>query len=211
MSAQENVNAAPPSGAVPGQDVETNHEYDGIREFDNPLPRWWLWTFYATIVFSFGYWFYYHTSQTGDSQMAAYQKEVAEAQKEEDKRMAALEAQGKGVTDDQLLALSKDTAAVERGAAVFKQNCLACHGAEGQGQVGPNLTDNYYLHGAKPKDSYQVISAGILEKGMPAWKTVLGATKVQEVTAFVLTLRGKNIAGKAAQGKTASGEAAPAQ
>ena len=210
MSAQEQGSTAN-AGAAPGQDVETNHDYDGIREFDNPLPRWWLLTFYATIVFSFGYWFYYHTSQTGDLPMVAYQKEIDEAKKAEDKRMAEQEAAGKGVTEEQLLAMSKDTAVLERGAAVFKQNCLACHGAEGQGTVGPNLTDNYFLHGAKAKDTYQVIGTGVLEKGMPAWKTVLGATKVQEATAFVLSLRGKHVAGKPPQGKTESGEPAPAQ
>jgi cytochrome c oxidase cbb3-type subunit 3 len=106
---------------------------------------------------------------------------------------------------------SKDSAALDRGAAVFKQNCLACHGDRGQGVVGPNLTDLYYLHGAKAKDIYQVIGTGVLEKGMPAWRTVLGGSKVQEVTAFVLSLRGKNVSGKPPQGKTESGEAAPVQ
>ena len=211
MSGSENATASVPAQAGTAGDVETGHDYDGIREFDNPLPRWWLLTLYATVIFAIGYWFYYHTSQSGDSQMATYQKEVAEAQKEEDKRAQALEAAGKGVSEEQLLALSKDSAALDRGAAVFKQNCLACHGDRGQGVVGPNLTDLYYLHGAKAKDIYQVIGTGVLEKGMPAWRTVLGGSKVQEVTAFVLSLRGKNVAGKPPQGKTESGEAAPVQ
>lgn len=206
MSGLDNASTPASPGTAAGGDVETGHDYDGIREFDNPLPRWWLVTLYGTIVFTFGYWFYYHTSQTGESPMAAYQKEIDQAKKEEDKKQAALEAQGKGVTEEQLVALSKDSAALERGAAIFKQNCLACHGDRGQGVVGPNLTDKYFLHGAKAKDAYQVIGTGILEKGMPAWRTVLGASKVQDVTAFVLSLRATEVPGKAPQGVTEQGE-----
>lgn len=213
MSGLDNVSTpatptASPTSAAAG-DVETGHDYDGIREFDNPLPRWWLLTFYGTVIFGIGYWFYYHTSQTGESQMVTYQKEQQQMKKEEDQKLAALEAAGKGVTEEQLLALSKDSAAVERGAAVFKQNCLACHGDRGQGVVGPNLTDKYFLHGSKAKDAYQVIGSGVIEKGMPAWRTVLGTSKVQDATAFVLSLRGKEIAGRPAQGVSEQGEPAP--
>ena len=211
MSALDNASAPGNVTSAAGGNVDTGHDYDGIREFDNPLPRWWLVTLYATVIFSIGYWFYYHTSQTGESQMAAYQKEQAEVKKEEDQKLAALEAAGKGVTEEQLVAMAKDTAVIERGAAVFKQNCLACHGDRGQGVVGPNLTDKYFLHGSKAKDAYHVISAGILEKGMPAWRTVLGSSKVQEVTAFVVSLRGQQIAGRPAQGVSEQGEPAPAQ
>jgi cytochrome c oxidase cbb3-type subunit 3 len=213
MSGGENTDRASAkaqAGATGTADVETGHDYDGIREFDNPLPRWWLMTFYGTVIFAIGYWFYYHTAATGDSQMTTYQKEITAAQKEEDQKLQALEAQGKGVNEEQLLALSKDAAAVARGAAVFKQNCLACHGDRGQGVVGPNLTDRYFLHGAKAKDVYQVIGNGVLDKGMPAWRTILGAAKVQDVTAFVLELRGKNLPGKPAEG-VAEDEAARAK
>ena len=157
MSGLDNASAPGSVTSAASENVDTGHDYDGIREFDNPLPRWWLVTLYATVVFSIGYWFYY------------------------------------------------------RGAAVFKQNCLACHGDRGQGVVGPNLTDKYFLHGPKAKDAYQVIGTGILEKGMPAWRTVLGSTKVQEVTAFVVSLRGQEIAGRPAQGVSEQGELAPVQ
>ena len=173
MSGGENTDRASAkaqAGATGTADVETGHDYDGIREFDNPLPRWWLMTFYGTVIFAIGYWFYYHTAATGDSQMTTYQKEITAAQKEEDQKLQALEAQGKGVNEEQLLALSKDAAAV----------------------------------------AYQVIGSGVLDKGMPAWRTILGAAKVQDVTAFVLELRGKNLPGKPAEG-VAEDEAARAK
>ena len=87
MSGGENTDRASAkaqAGATGTADVETGHDYDGIREFDNPLPRWWLMTFYGTVIFAIGYWFYYHTAVTGDSQMTTYQKEIIAAQKEED-------------------------------------------------------------------------------------------------------------------------------
>ena len=99
MSGGENTDRASAkaqAGATGTADVETGHDYDGIREFDNPLPRWWLMTFYGTVIFAIGYLFYYHTAATGDSQMTTYQKEITAAQKEEDQKLQALEAQGKG-------------------------------------------------------------------------------------------------------------------
>jgi cytochrome c oxidase cbb3-type subunit 3 len=188
---------------------DTGHDYDGIRELDNPLPRWWLFTLYGAVVFSVVYWLYFHTLRVGLLPMAAYQDEVRRAQEAEDAREAALEAQGKGISDEQLAALSKDPAVLERGAAVYKQNCVACHGDRGQGIVGPNLTDAYWLHGGKARDIYGIISNGVLEKGMPSWKPVLGATRVRETAAFVLSLRDTRVAGKAPQGTTLAGEVAP--
>lgn len=190
--------------------ADTGHEYDGIRELDNPLPRWWLFTLYGAIVFSVGYWFYFHTLHVGQLPMAAYEDELRRAKEAEEAREAALEAQGKGVTEEQLVALGKDPAVVQRGAEVFKQTCVACHGAQGQGVVGPNLTDAYWIHGGKARDIYSRVSSGVLDKGMPAWKPVLGTTRVKEVTAFVLSIRDTQVpGGKAPQGETQSGEKAP--
>lgn len=185
------------------KDVETNHDYDGIREFDNPLPRWWLLTFYGAVVFSVGYWFYYHTLAVGELPQAAYQSELESAEK----LQAA--AERNALTEDQLLALAKDHEAVQRGALVFKQNCAACHGERAQGVIGPNLTDAYWLHGSHAKQIYGVVSAGVLEKGMPSWRPVLGASKVKDATAFVLSLRNKNEPGKAPQGLREDGNPAP--
>lgn len=204
MSAQ---NEASSEAALLGPD--TGHDYDGIRELDNPLPRWWLFTLYGAVLFSVGYWFYFHTLRAGLLPMAAYQDEVRRAQEEQDRMEAALEAQGKGITDEQLTAMSRDPAVVERGAAVFKQNCVACHGDRGQGVVGPNLTDAYWLHGGKARDIYTNVSTGVIEKGMPAWKPALGPTRVKEAVAYVLSIRDTNVPGKAPQGLTPAGQAAP--
>ena len=184
-------------------DVETQHEYDGIREFDNPLPRWWLITFYGAIVFSVGYWFYYHTLAVGEQPLDSYKREVEAAEK-----LAAASEQ-KSISEDQLVALSSDVEAVQRGAAVFKQSCVACHGERAQGVIGPNLTDGYWLHGGRAKEIYKVVSSGIVEKGMPSWRPVLGPSKVKDATAYVISLRGKNEPGKAPQGTSSDGKIAP--
>lgn len=198
-----------PAGNPAGTDVETDHDYDGIREFDNPLPKWWLFTLYGSIVFGVCYWFYYHTLGAGLLPAAELAEEMAQAQAAEDARLAQQEAQGKGVNEEALAALVKDGEAVGRGAAVFKQNCVACHGDRGQGLVGPNLTDAYWIHGTKLKDNYRIIAGGVLDKGMPAWKTMLGMSKVRDVAAYVISLRDTNAPGKPPQGLRADGQAAP--
>ncbi len=184
-------------------DVKTDHDYDGIQEFDNPLPRWWLSTFYGAILFSVGYWFYYHTLLVGELPTDSYKRELETA----DKLQAAAELLA--VTEQQLLTLSHDQETVQRGAIVFKQNCVACHGERGQGIIGPNLTDAYWLHGSQAKQIYNTVSNGILEKGMPSWRPVLGPNKIKDATAFVLSLRGKNEPGKPPQGVSESGQPAP--
>lgn len=187
----------------PGADIETEHEYDGIREFDNPLPRWWLLTFYGAVVFSVVYWFYYHTLAAGELPLASYTAELAAGEK------LQLAAELRSVSEEQLVSLSHNPEAVQRGAAVFKQNCVACHGEQGQGIIGPNLTDSYWLHGNKAKQIYNVVTSGILDKGMPSWRPVLGPSKVQDATAFVLSLRGKNLPGRPPQGVSEDGRSAP--
>src|SRR5436853_3209826 len=92
----------------PAMDVETDHEYDGIREFDNPLPRWWLGTLYGAVVFSVGYWFYFHTLGAGFLPAAALKEEMAAAQAAEEARLAKEEAEGRGVTEESLTALAHD-------------------------------------------------------------------------------------------------------
>lgn len=179
-----------------------DHEYDGIHELDNRLPRWWLSTLWITVAFSFVYWAYFHVFDVGASSMQAFEGEMAEAERIRQEREAALEKAGGGVTDDTLLALSHDPEAVARGKAAFDTNCAACHRGDGGGLIGPNLTDAYFLHGDKPTDTYKVVSEGVPAKGMPAWKPMLGTSGTRDVVAFVLSLRGKNVPdGKAPQGE----------
>lgn len=167
--------------------------HDGIEEEDNHLPRWWLFTLFGAIVFSFGYWFYYqHLSGPGQrEELAAQEKKLADLR---EKAAAA------NVSDESLQSLAKDPAAVARGAEIFKAHCVACHEAKGEGKVGPNLTDAYWIHGGEPTTVYKTIVQGVPDKGMLAWGPVLGSAKAREVAAFVLTLKGTNVPGKAPEG-----------
>ena len=177
------------------------HTYDGIEEYDNHLPNWWLFTLYGAVVFALVYWFHYQVLHTGPSIAQSYELSVAA-----DRRAAAARARSAGtMTDDALLSLSRDQATVQVGRGVFAQSCLACHAANGGGGIGPNLTDSMWLHGSRPTRILATINEGVLTKGMPAWGPQLGLERVQAVTAYVLTLRDTNVAGgKPPQGTTAA-------
>ncbi len=172
------------------QDQVREHDFDGIREYDNRLPNWWLWTFYLAIAFSFFYWLHYHVLHTGPSQWEEYRAEV----KAEEARLAAIAAKNP-LSDEKLLELSRDPQVVARGRAVFMKNCVACHRADGGGLVGPNLTDDYWIHGGKPLQIMKTITDGVPEKGMVSWGPVLGPLKIRDVTAYVLTIKGTNVPG----------------
>ncbi len=163
-----------------------SHGYDGIREFDNPLPGWWVWIFWATIVFSLGYWAYYQIGPR-PSEVAVYETEMREAAA----RQPAPASPG-AVTDQALLALQKNAGAMAKGKEIFAGKCVPCHGDRGQGIVGPNLTDDFWLHGGRPSEIYHTITEGVLEKGMVPWKTQLAPEEIAAVTAYVGTLRGTN-------------------
>lgn len=176
---------------------EVVHEYDDIQEYDNELPNWWLVTFFGTVVFACVYWFGYHTFQAADLPVAEFEKVVAAQRAVEAERIKSA-----GVIDDSALTLlSKDTATVAKGQEIFKTNCVVCHRADGGGVIGPNLTDNAWLHGGKPTDIYKTVNEGVTSKGMAAWGGQLGVDKTQSVVAYVMTLKNTNVAGgKAPQG-----------
>lgn len=174
------------------------HEVDGIQEYDNKLPNWWLFTLYGAIVFSVAYWFHYHQAKFGEGPVALYNAEMEKVAAEQ---AAKLKAAG-AMTPEALAALAKDKGTVETGKQVFVTNCAACHRQDGGGLVGPNLTDEFWLHGAAPEKVYKTIVSGIPDKGMPGWGAPLGPDRVAAVTAYVLTLRGTNVpGGKAPQGE----------
>jgi cytochrome c oxidase cbb3-type subunit 3 len=179
---------------------ETHHVYDGIREDDHPLPVWWLGTFFVTIGFSLGYWFWYHSVEAGKSLAQAYAAEVESLPK-----ATAFTA----MSDDVIAALERDQEAIARGKEAYVQNCVACHLAQGQGSIGPNLTDPYWIHGGDARSVMTTISQGVAAKGMPAWGALLGEKKVIDLYAFVNALRNTNVAGKAPQGVDDKGSAAP--
>lgn len=176
---------------------EIIHEYDGILEADNRLPRWWLGTLYVAIVFSIGYWFYYEEFHAGPGPTQVYYAEQA--------RLA--EQTGKDPSEGELLAASTGPEAA-LGKQLFASNCVACHEAQGQGKIGPNLTDEMWLHGGTPVDIFRTIRDGAPAKGMPSWAPVLGRGGVKQVAAFVLTLRDKNLPGKAPEGVAVDTQAA---
>lgn len=173
-----------------------DHEYDGIQEYDNRLPNWWLFIMYGTIIFSVGYWLVFHTFSVLDLPIAKYDKEMIAAMEAQVARMAEQE-----LTDEALMMMAELPEKVENGRQLFVTYCVVCHLEQGQGLVGPNLTDRYWIHGGNPLDIHRTVTNGVLEKGMAAWGRQLGPTRVLDVTAYVLTLKNTEIPGKAPEGE----------
>ncbi|MEM8609571.1 MAG: cbb3-type cytochrome c oxidase N-terminal domain-containing protein [Myxococcota bacterium] len=182
---------------------EILHVYDGIEEADNNLPTWWLLTFYGAIAFGLVYWFYYQIYGVGESQRQKY-----------DYAVAAAEAQKSVVSNESLDALALDASAVTAGSEIFTAQCVACHNAQAEGRegLGPNLTDAYWIHGGAPVDIHATVTNGVAAKGMPPWTPILGEEGVNQVVAYVLTLRDTNVPGKPPEGEIwpAGDGAAPA-
>lgn len=187
------------------EDRLLDHSYDGIQEYDNPMPRWWVWVFWATIVFVPLYYVLPAPFGEGSGNVAQYEADVAAHT-----RTAAV-ARGPAMTDDQLAQLVGDGAAIADGKLVYDANCAACHRADGGGLIGPNLTDAAWIHGGAPSQVHYTIATGILAKGMPPWERILKPTQLNNVTAYVLSLQGTNPPNpKAPEGPTATAAPAPA-
>jgi cytochrome c oxidase cbb3-type subunit 3 len=202
-SAVEPSSPAKPASS-PGSDELLDHAYDGIREFDNPLPRWWVRIFWGSFLFSIGYFFHYHVSHNGVSVQAAYEQEVAEARELQAKRSL-----GEPVSDASLGKLMLDEGLMSDAKGLFGLRCAPCHGDRAQGVIGPNLTDAAWIHGDGTLSAiYQVVDNGVAAKGMPAWGRQLNPIELRKLVAFVGTLRGKNVPGKALEGNV---PVAPAQ
>jgi cytochrome c oxidase cbb3-type subunit 3 len=183
-------------------DGKTVHVYDGIEEQDNHLPNWWLFTLYGACIFALGYWIYFQGYGTGLSPLQAYQREKAVQKRAEAAQLMALG----DLSDEQLLAMAKNPAIVKQGAEIFATTCFACHLANGGGKIGPNLTDEFWLHGGKPTEILRTVRVGVPDKGMLAWGQQMGEEKVRAVTAYVLTLVGTNVpGGKEPQGDKVAG------
>lgn len=176
-------------------DQVLDHDYDGIQEYDNRLPNWWLWTLWGTIVFSVGYWFAFQTYGWAMNPVDKYEA----AMEDSSAIVAAVEEQA--VSEADLVAKSNDPEVLALGQEVYAQYCQVCHLAEGQGLVGPNLTDDYWIHGGAAVDIHSTIVNGVVAKGMAAWGDQLGPQRVDAVVAYLLTMRGTNVEGKAPQGE----------
>jgi cytochrome c oxidase cbb3-type subunit 3 len=175
-----------------------DHDYDGIMELDNNLPPWWLYMFYGTIIFSIIYSFYFFGM--GDfNQQDELNTEIAVAEAQIAKYK---EKNGPGIDENSAVLLT-DATQLEDGKAIYTKNCVACHAANGGGGVGPNLTDDAWLHGNTINDLFKVIKYGVPEKGMIPWESQLNPEQIQNVASFILTeFKGKNVEG----GKEPQGE-----
>jgi cytochrome c oxidase cbb3-type subunit 3 len=181
------------------------HEADGIREYDNPMPGWWVYLFWATIVFAALYWFNVPGIGTGKGRIAAYEADVARAQAKFGGPQAASAAV---LSEADLLAAAQDPAKLALGKTTFTTTCAACHGPDGGGVIGPNLTDDYWIHGGAPTSVLHTVQNGVLDKGMPAWNAVLKPEQTEAVVAYVLTLRGTKPANPKPPQGVKAGEAA---
>lgn len=170
---------------------------DGIEEYDNPLPRWWLTMFYCTIIFAVVYWFLY-PSWFGKgffnwSQNTDWKNEV---------ETAKIKYPVKVINVNNFVGKAEH---IELGRQIFQQNCVACHGPQAKGLIGPNLTDSTWIHGGKPEQIVNTITNGVKVKGMPTWGPVLGQEKIANVASFVISLYDPNQpalgTSKAGQGK----------
>ncbi len=167
--------------------LDMAHDYDGIRELDNKVPAWWRYAFYASILFGVVY--LYRMFGTGDipDQITELQtaNEIAAAQQAEYLNNAANNVDENNVT---LL----DAAGIAEGGALYAKNCVACHGDKGQGGVGPNLTDDYWLHKGGIKDVFHSIKYGWPEKGMKSWKDDFSPAQIAQLASYVKSLHGSN-------------------
>lgn len=171
----------------PKEPLLLDHNYDGIQELDNNLPRWWVWLFYLTIIFSAIYLIYYHVARAGDLQDTEYAKEM--------KLGETLKAAAMGNFESGIASLkpAADPVKLENGRQIYAKFCAPCHRADGGGLVGPNLTDNYWIHGDTYAASVKIIWDGVPAKGMVSWKTVLKPAEIEAVASYIYTLRGAKL------------------
>ena len=174
----------------------TDHEYDGIAEYDNPMPRWWVWTFWGTFYFAICYFLWFNVYFKGTPVVEEYRADMSAFREEQAKKEL-----GAKVSEEALDKLAKNAAVMADAAVIFQKRCVQCHGEGGKGLIGPNLTDDYWIHGQSTlMDIYSVVSSGVPAKGMPEWGKQLAPVEVAKVVAYVGTLRGKHLAGKAPEG-----------
>lgn len=170
------------------EDVMTDHEYDGIKELDNNLPPWWVAGFYITIVASVIYIGYYHFYLDGKIMENEFNSAMTKAQKEKEAYLASLG----NLVDETNVELLVDESTLAKGKTIFLENCAACHGQKGEGGIGPNLTDKYWLHGGGVKNIFSTVKYGVVEKGMISWKDQLTPPQIQQVSSYIVRLEGTN-------------------
>jgi cytochrome c oxidase cbb3-type subunit 3 len=169
------------------QEIMFDHDYDGIKELDNRIPPWFTILFYGTICFAVVYMLVFHVFHLRPLMIDEYVEEVRAA----DIQRQELIKSGAFVTEDDVTLLT-DPASLQGGKSIFISNCVPCHGPNGEGTVGPNLTDDYWIHGGGIKNVFKTIKYGVPAKGMITWQTLLNPKQIQEVGSYVISLRGTN-------------------
>ena len=181
------------------EEILLDHNYDGIKELDNHLPPWWTNLFYLTIAFSVVYVLIYHVFDVAPLQEEEYNLAMADAAKQKEMRLASVE---EVFVDETTVEFVDNADAITEGATIYARNCVVCHGANAEGGIGPNLTDQYWIHGGSISDIFSVIKYGVQEKGMIPWQTSLTPSQMQNVASYIYTLEGTNPANaKAAEGQ----------
>lgn len=171
------------------EDKLLDHNYDGIEEYDNPLPPWWVYMFVITIIWGGLYIFYYHLTSKGPGQEQEYVQEIDEY----NIKYASIIAAAASVNwNDPSFELVTDNAIIDKAKALFVANCVACHGAFGEGGIGPNLTDDYWIHGNGINSIAKTIANGVPEKGMISWKNSFKANDIVGLASYVMSLHGSN-------------------
>jgi cytochrome c oxidase cbb3-type subunit 3 len=165
--------------------LEIPHSYDGIKELNNPIPAWFNFLFYGTLIFAAGYLYYYHIGD-GPGQDEEYATEVVDAEIAKKKFLAK---SGTSIDENNV---KIDSSEIVNGKGIFDANCIACHGEKGEGLVGPNLTDEFWLHGGSISDVFKVVKYGVPEKGMVSWEKNLSSKNISEVTNYIMSLKGTN-------------------
>lgn len=171
-----------------------DHAYDGIREYDNPMPGWWVWMFWLTIIFCIPYVMWYHIG-LGPSVEDDYQGELAAYAQQ------LMETYGELEPDEAtILRFMDDPVAMTGMSGLFKSKCAQCHLADGSGNVGPNLTDDQWINVKELTDIYTILQEGVVAKGMPKWEGKLTKTEMVLLSAYVAQLRRDPLPGRPAQG-----------
>lgn len=194
----EKLNNTRSLDAASEQEQDLGHDFDGIRELNNPTPPWWRYSFYCSILFGVVYVWVYHISRSAPLQL----EELAIAEAKATEAQQAYLAHAANNIDEKTVKLLTAADDIAGGQKLFTANCTACHGAAGQGMVGPNLTDDYWLHGGQVNQVFSTIKYGVPEKGMKSWKDDFSPKQIAQLASFIKTLHGTNPPGaKEAQGE----------
>jgi len=203
------------------EDKLLDHDYDGIKELDNDLPRWWVWLFILSIIWAFGYMIYYHVFDVGYLQADEYKKEMDPSyakvdkgghyplglfepyrspdyaperdivfHKDTNKKVQFVEERREN--DTLAYTAYTDSENLKSGKAIFEIKCVSCHGKFAEGNIGPNLTDDYWLHGAGIDNVVKTIKYGVPAKGMLSWRGELKPEQIEQVASYILSLRGSH-------------------